>query len=89
MVLLITYDLHTSPRDYDDVIDAIKTAGSYAHLEESVWLIETSQTPETWRDKLKAADDDGTYFVVRLAHSWSSYGLDKDVVAWLKGGRDW
>jgi hypothetical protein len=89
MVLLVTYDLHTEPRDYADVIDVIKSAGSYAHLEESVWLIETSSTPETWRDKLKAVESDATYFVVRLAHNWASSSLDQSIINWLKGDRDW
>lgn len=89
MVLLITYDLHTEPRDYTDVIAAIKTAGSYAHLEESVWLVDTSLSPEAWRNKLKAADDDATYFVVKLAHNWASSKVDQNIVNWLKGSRSW
>lgn len=89
MVLLITYDLHKPDRDYEDVIAVIKEAGTYAHLEESVWLVETSDDPAVWRDRLKNAASEATYFVVRLRQSWAAWQLSKSVADWLKNDRDW
>lgn len=91
MILLITYDLHNPGQDYDNVIEVIKTAASWAHPQGSVWLVDTTRTPAEWRDTLKAAGDpNDEYFVSRLAHNWASMGMDKDVVAWLKSpARNW
>ena len=90
MILLITYDLHKPDRDYTDVIKAIKqSSASWAHPEESVWLIETDEEPNVWRDRLRRTASDATYFVIQLRNSWASHDLDKDVAAWLKNDRDW
>ncbi|HET7673775.1 MAG TPA: CRISPR-associated protein Cas2 [Candidatus Saccharimonadales bacterium] len=91
MVLQIAYDLHNPGRDYDDVIAAIKTASSWAHPQGSVWLIDTSSSPETWVNKLKAAGDtNDEYLVTRLTGNWASRNMDTDVADWLKSsGRTW
>jgi hypothetical protein len=90
MVLLITYDLHKPERDYDDVTSEIKSFGSWAHPEESVWLVDTTLGPQDCRNRLKQVTEDATYFIVWLQHNWSSYKLTSPVVKWLKDpGRSW
>jgi len=89
MILLITYDLHKPDRDYADVTATIKEAGTYLHLEESVWLVETSDDPAVWRDRLKNTASEATYFVVRLRQNWAGWQLGKGVAGWLKNDRDW
>ena len=84
MVLLITYDLHKPDRDYKDVITKLKSFGSWAHDEESVWLVDTALSPAQCRDALNSVTSEATYFVVRLQQNWAANNLDEDVVAWLK-----
>jgi hypothetical protein len=87
MILLITYDLHTPERDYNDVISKIKSFGSWAHPEESVWLVDTTLQPADCRDRLKQMTEEATYFIVGLRRDWSSWGLASAVANWLKDPR--
>ena len=89
MILLVTYDLHKPDRDYADVTETIKQSGTYCHIEESVWLIETDDSPAVWRDRLKNTAYEATYFVVQLRHNWAGSQLDGSVSSWLKNSRDW
>ncbi len=90
MVLLVTYDLHLPDRDYGDVEAYIKGLGGWCHLEESVWLVDTTKTPESVRKGLQEVGTQATYFVQRVYNNWSSYGLSKEKVEWLKSGdRRW
>lgn len=91
MILLITYDLHNPGRDYASVTEVIKTAASWAHLQGSVWLVDTERSPAEWRDSLGVAGDpNDEYFVSRLAHNWASRGIDQDIADWLKSpARNW
>ena len=92
MILEIAYDLHNPGRDYDAVERVIKKAGSWAHPQGSVWLVDTLTSCSALRDALKAAaDPNDEFLVVRLApRDWASSNMDKDVVAWLKdSARRW
>jgi len=90
MVLLITYDLHKPERDYEAVIARIKSFGSCVHDEESVWLADTTKTPEECREALKAVTTNATYFIVQLRQHWSAYKLSEGVANWLNAAeRRW
>lgn len=91
MILSISYDLHNPGRDYDDVINAIKSAPSYTHPQGSLWLIDTTLTPSDWVNKLKlAGDPNDEYFVARLAHNVAWNNTDADTIAWLRSSsRSW
>jgi hypothetical protein len=84
MILLITYDLHEPERDYKEVIAKLKSFGSWAYNEESVWLVDTILSPAQCRDALNEVAAEATYFVAQLQQNWAASGLDKDVAAWLK-----
>lgn len=84
MIQLITYDLHEPERDYKDVIAKIKSFGSCAHVEESVWLVDTTRDCSDNRDDLAGVSEEATYFVIQLKKHWAARGLPKDVVTWLK-----
>lgn len=91
MVLIVTYDLHNPGRDYTSVIQALKTASSWAHPQGSVWLIDTNLTPSDWVNKLKkAGDPNDEYFVSKLAHNCAWSNMDTEVVSWLRDkNRTW
>jgi hypothetical protein len=84
MILLITYDLHKPDRDYEGVIEKLKSFGSWAYDEESVWLVDTTLSPAQCCDSLNSVTTDATYFVAQLRNNWAANIMDKDVVAWLK-----
>lgn len=88
MLLLISYDLHAPGRDYEPLIEEIKKAGSWCHLHESAWIIDTRDSPETWVDRLTPrVDRNDEIFVVRLARNWWSVRLAPEKVEWLKDPR--
>jgi len=90
MILMVAYDLHEPDRDYAEVIACIKKFGSWCHLEESVWLVDTSSSPGDVRDALKKVGTDATYFVQQVTQNWASYGEAKDKTDWLKSEkRNW
>lgn len=87
MVLLITYDLHEPDRDYEDVIATIKGFGSWAHPEESVWLVDTTLSPAQCRSALVEETTDATIFVVPVAQQWAAYDSPQRIVDWLNDGQ--
>lgn len=91
MILLVTYDLHDPGRNYPKVEKALKAAHSYVHPLGSVWLLDSTDKPSIWRDRLKAAGDStDEFFVVQIREHWASSQMDKEAAAWLKSGeRRW
>jgi hypothetical protein len=92
MMLVVAYDLHPSPgRDYSIVEDAVKSCGSCAHLQGSVWVVDTLQTPNAVTDKLKAVGHaQDSFFVAQLHENWWSKGLSDEKINWLKAAaRRW
>ena len=51
-IYCISYDLQTPGRDYIDLINAIKSFGTWWHQTESVWLIASSKRPVEIREYL-------------------------------------
>jgi hypothetical protein len=89
VILLIAYDLHKPERDYEKVADVIKRAdGGWAHPQGSVWIVDTTATPETWVKRLQAAGDaNDEYLVSQLQHNWWSANMDPPIIQWLKDPR--
>jgi hypothetical protein len=77
-------------RDYEGVIDKLKSFGNWAYSQESVWLVETSLSPAQCRDALNSVTTEATYFVVRLQPNWAANNLAKEVADWLSSpSRRW
>lgn len=90
MVHVIAYDLkepNNTGEDYDRVINSIKSSfNSWCHLEESVWLVDTSMDAGEVRDVVKKSCNSGDHvFVGRLSGNWGSWGLGDERNNWLKG----
>lgn len=87
-ILLVTYDLKQPGRNYAPVHDYLKRYSYCKHLE-SVWLLDTSTSPEVIRDGLRAlVDGNDKLFVVRLQRSWNS--LNFGCADWLNDtARNW
>ena len=46
MIILVTYDLKTSGKNYTPFYDALRTQGQWWHYLASTWLIDTTKTPK-------------------------------------------
>ena len=49
---IITYDLCSPGRNYDDLYKAIKAYGTWAHITESTWFVKTDDSCVQIRDNL-------------------------------------
>ena len=54
MLVLITYDLKSSEKDYSSLYEAIRNCGSkWWHYMESVWLVRTELSPNECFERLR------------------------------------
>jgi hypothetical protein len=88
MVHVVAYDLKTpndTSEDYARVISAIKSLyPTWAHLEQSVWLVETTEASETVRDSLKPyLNANDVLFVAQLSGNWATRNAGDDRNTWL------
>jgi hypothetical protein len=64
---IITYDLRQPGRNYDDLIDKIKTYNSACKPTKSTWIIKSNDEPSYIRDTLlKYMDNNDRLFVASL-----------------------
>lgn len=63
---IISYDLRKPGRDYEDLYDAIKSYGAWAHITESTWGVVTTRSAVQVRDHLtKHLDSNDGIFVLK------------------------
>lgn len=83
-ILIITYDLSAPEQNYPEVLKEIKSYGTWAKICESSYLIKTTKTPESVRDRLlKYIDDDDKLFVGTLNAPAAWYGESESVSNWI------
>ncbi len=62
---ILSYDLKKN-RNYEALYKVIRSFGSYAKIQESVWAINTDQSVVAVRDRImKVLDNDDSVFVVK------------------------
>jgi hypothetical protein len=83
--LLIGYDLNRPGQRYNDLIDAIKSLGTWWHYLDSTWIVDTQLHAPQVRDRLSGKiDDDDELLVVDVTNqNWASRGLPQPANAWL------
>jgi hypothetical protein len=89
MIHVLAYDLkepNDKPADYERVIAAIKANfGSWCHIEQSVWLIDTTMDAGEVRDHMKTVlNSKDVLFVARLQGNWASVNFGDNRNKWLK-----
>ena len=83
-IYCVGYDL-IKGKDYTKLIDKLKSYGTYARAQGSLWFIKSSKSASYIRDELKGAtDDDDKIIVIKVTLPWASLNLSKDVNDWLK-----
>lgn len=84
----VSYDLNKPGQEYDELHEAIKSLGSWTHILESTWLIDTDEdSAGDVRDNLKLHVDSGDkLFVTKVGGSGWSWGTNfsDSSTAWLK-----
>lgn len=85
--ILIAYDIHSRQESgYDELVEAIRSLGSWWHHLETVWIVRTKMTSELIRDELAAhigADDQ--LLVVNITGAGMEWtGLNLAGSDWLK-----
>ena len=86
MLLLITYDLRSSDKDYTSLYDGIKkNCAKWWHYMDSVWIIKTENTPDGIVDFLKdKIDKDDRLFVVDITQQKRQGWLPSKAWEWIK-----
>lgn len=87
-VYLIGYDLNKTGKNYDGLIEKIKSIspGNWWHHLDSTWLINHPGNCVVIRDALKPfLDADDELLVVLLTRGeWATYGIKESGVTWLR-----
>jgi hypothetical protein len=88
MGVWISYDLigkDESSEDYKKLIAKIKTLGNTKKIEYSLWVSDTTLSPEEVRDLLRSSlDADDTLIVMKRVGGSAWRNLPADVSQWLK-----
>lgn len=82
---LIAYDLSKPGQNYDDLIEHLKSYGTYAHVQKSVWIVASDGSAESVRDAATAyMDANDKIFVVALGREAAWRGASTEITDWLK-----
>lgn len=81
----INYDLRNPRRNYDELYRRIRSYGTYAHILDSCWLIQSSGTAMDICTNLKQAMDanDGL-IVAEMTRNSAWFGLNADTQDWMR-----
>lgn len=84
MVILISYDLKRPGQMYQGLYTAIQSYGLWWHYLDSVWLIETTQTPEqVFNHLVPYLDGNDTIFITQITQNgWGK--LPQEAWNWLR-----
>lgn len=82
---IISYDLKTPGKNYDDLIKAIESYGTWWHHFGSTWCIVTEKTAAQVRDHLKQhMDNNDKLLVVKSGGEGAWFGFNDKGSQWLK-----
>ncbi|MNC02045.1 hypothetical protein D3C76_476840 [compost metagenome] len=71
--LFISYDLRSPGQSYEKVIDAIKSLGPWAKVQESVWYVNAALTAEFAAKQVRAEMDENDRLIVVDASNNDAY----------------
>lgn len=88
MVYIITYDINSAVKNYNDLYSGIKQlTGDFQHPLESTWLVYTNDinlTPQVIYNRLRSFINEKDYlFITRMTIPYYGW-LSKNVWEWLK-----
>ncbi|MDF5663834.1 CRISPR-associated protein Cas2 [Vibrio parahaemolyticus] len=85
--LFISYDLYSPGQNYDDVIEEIKSLGSWAKVQKSFWYVNSTLSANQARERVWAKMDKNDSLIVIDAtnNDAASNGLSAQVWNHLSG----
>lgn len=82
---LISYDLNDAESgEYNQLIDYIKSFGTWAHITESLWAVKTDRSTTEIRDAIKDMVSDGSRIFVTKSSGVASWSNVICSNTWLK-----
>ena len=84
--LMVAYYLKKSDRDYESLINYLKSFGTWWHYLDSAWLVVTDLSASQLRDNLiKYIDSADELFIMDVTDDdWATVGLTKQATDWLQ-----
>jgi hypothetical protein len=82
--LLVAYDLKKQGQNYTCITTKLEAYPTHWHMQGSVWIIQTNETPAQVRDKLKSCLDSNDNLFVALLTVTAWEGFDAAASKWLK-----
>lgn len=80
---IISYDL-IADKDYNSLYEAIRGYDSFAHILESVWVVNSSSSSKDIRSNLKSyIDDNDKLFIAKLTGESAWTNLSEEVSDWI------
>ncbi|MFA6459449.1 MAG: hypothetical protein WCV79_03605 [Candidatus Paceibacterota bacterium] len=85
MILLISYNLNNTGKDYSSFYNTIKSADSWWHYIKSIWMIKTTLGVDEWNERLHAQMAPGDHLLIVDVTNQNRNGwLPKDAWKWIK-----
>ena len=85
MILLVSYDLKSPNKNYEDLYTTLKTAESWWHYLESTWLLYTTDNLDDWQKKIKnVIDDNDNFIVIDITRQPRNGWLPKKAWEWIR-----
>lgn len=82
---IVAYDLQKQGQNYECLIGKLKTYPTRWHMQQSVWIIDTTESSVQIRDFLTPClDTNDKLFVGRLSNEAAWYGYTSEITQWLK-----
>ena len=84
MILLVSYDLEVPGRDYVKLYEVLKSADGWWHHLKSTWIISTTDSVNTWTEKIRAVmDENDRFIIVDITEKTNNGWLPKNAWEWI------
>ncbi len=63
-VYLVNYDLKRPDQNYPELYEVLKSASGWWHYLESLWLLSSEESLETWHARIRSKIDKNDSFII-------------------------
>lgn len=84
-VYIVCYDLMQQGQNYKCITDKLGAYPTHWHMQQSVWVIVTTESASQFRDNLRRClDQNDKLMVAELSGTAAWSGYSEDITKWLK-----
>ena len=85
-ILLVTYDLSSTGKDYSGLYTTLKSAPGWWHYIESCWLLKTKESAQDWLSKIKPHidNDKDSLLIIEITPQNRAGWLPQKAWDWVK-----